>query len=156
MYDRFELAASDHIGGEVGCHTISCVRFQGMTETSGTYVKEISLALLLYVVAALLLTYPLALHPSSHSRLDNADAQLNAWAISWVANEFLRHPLEYFRRIPFIPCRTHWLSRSTFSCLESSLLQYLLSVTISFSRSISSYSLESSYRRWVCTFSYTG
>jgi hypothetical protein len=74
-----------------------------MTESSGKYAKECGLALLLYVVATVLLTYPLALHPSSHSRLDNADAQLNAWAISWVAHQAPRNPLELFQANTFHP-----------------------------------------------------
>lgn len=59
--------------------------------------------MLLFVVASLVLSYPLALHPSSYSRLDNGDARLNAWAISWVAHQVTRDPLRLFEANTFYP-----------------------------------------------------
>ncbi len=76
-----------------------------MTERAGRGLKarDLAWAGMFYVAATVLLTYPLALHPSSLSRLDNGDAQLNAWAVSWVAHQILNDPRELFQANTFYP-----------------------------------------------------
>jgi hypothetical protein len=49
------------------------------------------------------LSYPLAFHPKSFSRLDNGDARLNAWAVSWVAHQLAQDPLHLFDANIFHP-----------------------------------------------------
>jgi len=60
-------------------------------------------ATLLFLVATVVLTYPLAFHPASLSRLDNGDARLNAWAMSWVAHQVVHDPLALFDANTFYP-----------------------------------------------------
>ncbi|HEY7817641.1 MAG TPA: hypothetical protein VIG29_05450, partial [Vicinamibacteria bacterium] len=57
----------------------------------------------LYALATLALSYPLALQPKSLSRLDNGDARLNAWAVSWVAHQVVQDPLHLFDANIFHP-----------------------------------------------------
>jgi hypothetical protein len=45
-----------------------------------------------FVLLAVLHTWPLALSPGYYSRLDSADANLNTWAIAWVAHTLPGHP----------------------------------------------------------------
>jgi hypothetical protein len=66
-------------------------------------VRDLLLAGMFYVAATIVLTYPLAFHPSSLSRLDNGDAQLNAWAVSWVGHQILNNPRELFQANTFYP-----------------------------------------------------
>jgi hypothetical protein len=65
--------------------------------------RETLFAVLIFVAASLVLSYPLALHPKSYSRLDNGDARLNAWAISWVAHQMTQDPLRLFEANTFYP-----------------------------------------------------
>ncbi len=69
----------------------------------GAPLRDYASALLVYTVATLVLSYPLALHPASLSRLDNGDARLNAWAISWVAHQVVQDPLRLFEGNTFHP-----------------------------------------------------
>ncbi|MGH9337160.1 MAG: hypothetical protein ACRD21_25730, partial [Vicinamibacteria bacterium] len=57
----------------------------------------------IYLIATVILSYPLAFHPKSLSRLDNGDARLNAWAISWVAHQVVHDPLRLFEANTFHP-----------------------------------------------------
>jgi hypothetical protein len=66
-------------------------------------VREVGWAALVFAAATLVLSYPLAFHPKSLSRLDNGDARLNAWAISWVAHQVVRDPLRLFEANTFHP-----------------------------------------------------
>ncbi len=68
-----------------------------------TAVRDYGWATLVYAVATLALSYPLALHPASFSRLDNGDARLNAWAMSWVAHQVVHDPLNLFEANTFHP-----------------------------------------------------
>ncbi len=68
-----------------------------------TPVREYGWAILLYAVATVALSYPLAFHPASLSRLDNGDARLNAWAMSWVAHQVVHDPLRLFEANTFHP-----------------------------------------------------
>ncbi len=65
--------------------------------------RETGWAVLLFFIASVVLSYPLALHPASYSRLDNGDARLNAWAISWVAHQLTQDPLRLFEANTFYP-----------------------------------------------------
>jgi hypothetical protein len=60
-------------------------------------------AVVVFALASVLLSYPLAFSPKSLSRLDNGDARLNAWAISWVAHQITEDPLRLFDANTFHP-----------------------------------------------------
>ncbi len=68
-----------------------------------TPLLDYASAFLIYAVACLVLSYPLAFQPASLSRLDNGDARLNAWAISWVAHQVVQDPLRLFEANTFHP-----------------------------------------------------
>jgi hypothetical protein len=68
-----------------------------------TPVRDFLYAGAIYAVATVLLSYPLAFHPKSLSRLDNGDARLNAWAMSWVAHQVTTDPLRLFDANTFHP-----------------------------------------------------
>jgi hypothetical protein len=60
-------------------------------------------AALIFAIATVVLSYPLAFSPASLSRLDNGDARLNAWAMSWVAHQLVSDPLDLFNANTFYP-----------------------------------------------------
>jgi hypothetical protein len=62
-------------------------------------------ALALFVALAVLHTWPLASAPGTLGRQDNADAQLNAWALAWVAHALPTQPLRLFDANIFYPDR---------------------------------------------------
>lgn len=62
-------------------------------------------ALALFVVLAILHTWPLATAPGTLGRTDNADAQLNAWVLAWVAHQVVRDPVHLFDANIFYPER---------------------------------------------------
>jgi hypothetical protein len=68
-----------------------------------TPFRDFVWAALIYAVATVVLSYPLALDPASLSRLDNGDARLNAWAMSWVAHQVVHDPLRLFEANTFHP-----------------------------------------------------
>lgn len=72
-------------------------------ETATLSTRELAVAGLVFAVATVVLSYPLALNPASLSRLDNGDARLNAWAMSWVAHQLVHDPLELFDANTFHP-----------------------------------------------------
>ncbi|HYT74058.1 MAG TPA: hypothetical protein VEL79_04855 [Vicinamibacterales bacterium] len=55
------------------------------------------------VLLAVIHTWPLALHPGTYSRNDNADTQLNEWILAWVAHELPRDPRHLFQANIFYP-----------------------------------------------------
>ena len=59
--------------------------------------------LALFVLAAVAHTWPLASAPGWWTRVDNADAALNAWAIAWVGITIVRAPLDLFNANIFYP-----------------------------------------------------
>jgi hypothetical protein len=61
--------------------------------------------LALFVLLAVLHTWPLGSAPGSLSRHDNADALLNEWAVAWVAHQIVRQPLQLFDANIFHPER---------------------------------------------------
>ena len=58
-----------------------------------------------FVVLAVVHTWPLATAPGRLSRNDNADTLLNEWAIAWVVHQAPRHPLSLFDGNVFYPER---------------------------------------------------
>jgi len=59
----------------------------------------------LCLLLAVLHTWPLATAPGTLSRNDNGDAQLNEWALAWVAHQLPRAPLRLFDANIFYPER---------------------------------------------------
>jgi hypothetical protein len=59
--------------------------------------------LALFVLAAVLHTWPLASAPGTWGRVDNADTALNAWAIAWVGMALPTDPLNLFNANIFYP-----------------------------------------------------
>jgi hypothetical protein len=62
-------------------------------------------ALAICLLLAIAHTWPLAIHPGSLSRNDNADAQLNEWIMAWVAHQLPRHPFQLFDANIFYPAK---------------------------------------------------
>ncbi len=67
------------------------------------FLRDLLLASSIFAIATVALTYPLAIHPTSLGRFDNGDARLNAWAMSWVANQLIHDPLHLFQANTFYP-----------------------------------------------------
>ncbi len=86
------------------------------------------MASVLYAAVTLFLCYPLALDPTSVSRLDTTDGRLNAWAISWVAHQVLHDPLHLFEANIFHPL-PHTLAFSEHLLLPGLLALPLLLVS---------------------------
>jgi hypothetical protein len=86
------------------------------------------LASLIFAIATLLLTYPLALHPASQGRFDNGDTRLNAWTISWVAHQLSSDPLNLFEANTFYPL-PHTLAFSEHLLVQGILALPMLEVT---------------------------
>jgi hypothetical protein len=59
----------------------------------------------LCLLLAIVHTWPLATNPATLSRTDNADAQLNAWILAWVAHQLPRAPAHLFDGNIFYPAR---------------------------------------------------
>lgn len=59
----------------------------------------------LCLLLAVIHTWPLATAPGTLSRNDNADAQLNAWAMAWIAHQLPRSPAHLFDANIFYPER---------------------------------------------------
>lgn len=62
-------------------------------------------ALILFAALAVFHSWPLASNPAGLARMDNADAQLNAWIISWVPHALATNPLGLFEAPIFHPER---------------------------------------------------
>jgi hypothetical protein len=76
------------------------------------------------VLLAVLHTWPLALSPGYYSRLDSADANLNTWAIAWVAHTLPGRPGQLFDAPIFHPARL------TFAYSEPLIVQGILAKPI--------------------------
>ncbi len=72
------------------------------------------------MLLAVLHTWPLTLSPGYYSRLDSADANLNTWAIAWVAHTLPGHPGQLFDAPIFHPARL------TFAYSEPLIVQGML------------------------------
>jgi hypothetical protein len=57
----------------------------------------------LFVILAVLHTWPLATNPGGLSRNDNGDTVLNEWTIAWVAHQTFADPLHLFEANIFYP-----------------------------------------------------
>jgi len=64
-----------------------------------------SAAFAVFVLLAVVHTWPLATNPAHLSRNDNGDALLNTWAIAWVAHQLPRDPAHLFDANIFYPDR---------------------------------------------------
>jgi hypothetical protein len=62
-------------------------------------------AIAICVLLAIVHTWPLALHPGSLSRNDNADAELNEWIMAWVQHQLPRDPVHLFDANIFYPAK---------------------------------------------------
>ena len=62
-------------------------------------------ALGLFVLLAVVHTWPLAQRPAVHSRVDNGDYSLNVWAVDWVARTLPTDPAHLFDANIFYPAR---------------------------------------------------
>ena len=61
--------------------------------------------LALFVLLAVVHTWPLAQRPAVHSRVDNGDYGLNVWAVDWVARTLPTDPAHLFDANIFHPAR---------------------------------------------------
>lgn len=68
-------------------------------------------ALIFFVLAAVLHSWPLASAPGRLARLDNHDAQLNTWIIAWIAHALPRQPFALFQA-PILHPERHSLAFS--------------------------------------------
>ena len=57
-----------------------------MTSPSTLTPRSLLVAAAIFLVLAVIQTWPLAINPGQLSRNDNADTMLNEWAISWIAS----------------------------------------------------------------------
>lgn len=76
--------------------------------------------LLLFVALTIVETWPLAAHPATYSRNDNADTVLNEWALAWIAHQAPRAPLRLFDANIFYP------ERRTLAYSEAMVVQGIL------------------------------
>ena len=80
--------------------------------------------LAIFVLLAIIHTWPLAADPAHLSRNDNGDALLNTWAIAWVAHQLPRDPRHLFDANIFYP------ERHTLGYSEAVLVQGALAMPI--------------------------
>jgi hypothetical protein len=59
--------------------------------------------LAIFILAAVIHTWPLASAPATLGRVDNADTALNAWIVAWVGHQIVRDPLHLFDANIFYP-----------------------------------------------------
>src|SRR5438128_1110662 len=64
-----------------------------------------SVTFAIFVLLAVIHTWPLATNPAHLSRNDNGDALLNTWTIAWVAHQLPRDPVHLFDANIFYPDR---------------------------------------------------
>jgi hypothetical protein len=76
------------------------------------------------IVVAVAHTWPMVTAPHRLSRIDNADYQLNAWAISWVAHQLITDPLHLFDANIF------WPDRGTLAFSEAMIVQGLIAAPV--------------------------
>ena len=63
------------------------------------------MSLAVFVVLAVLHTWPLALSPNTLSRNDNLDTVLHEWTLAWLAHQIVRDPIHLFDANIFYPER---------------------------------------------------
>ena len=79
-----------------------------MTSISMSYLSRfrfVWLSLAIFIVFALLHTWPLALAPETLSRTDTADTVLHQWTLAWLAHQIVQDPLGLFNANIFYPER---------------------------------------------------
>jgi hypothetical protein len=86
------------------------------------YQRRTGLAI--FVLLAVIHTWPLASDPVHLTRVDNADYLLNSWAISWVAHQLPRNPVHLFDANIFYP------EPLTLAYSESMIVQGILALPI--------------------------
>lgn len=67
--------------------------------------RSLLVAAAIFLVLAVIHTWPLATNPGGLSNNDNADTTLNEWAVSWVAHQIVRDPVDLFSGNIFHPNR---------------------------------------------------
>ena len=92
------------------------------SETSPPYVRHLQLPI--FLALAILHTWPIASAPWRHSLNHNADAQLCAWTISWIAHTLPRDPLHVFDGNIFAP------ERATLTYSEPLMPQALMAAPV--------------------------
>jgi hypothetical protein len=96
-----------------------------MTSTTrSTKRAQVGVFLLVCVLLAVAHTWPYAQAPHRHSRVDNADYVLNAWAISWVAHQAFTDPRHLFDGNIF------WPARGSLTFSEAMVVQGLMAAPI--------------------------
>ena len=103
-------------------------------------LRELALVALGFSVLTIGLTYPLALHPGTLGRTDNADGQFAIWNVTWVARTIVVDPLHLFDANIFYPHRwtlaysetnlgsglvavpAYWLTRNPYAAFNIVLL----------------------------------
>jgi len=88
-------------GGNVSDLPLAAGGRQRSTSTTWPAVTS----LVLFVTLAVVHTWPLATAPGRLSRNDNADTELNEWALAWVAHQLPRDPVRVFDANIFHPER---------------------------------------------------
>jgi hypothetical protein len=101
---------------------------------------ELALVAVGFTALTIAVTYPLAFHPGSLGRTDNADGQFAIWNVAWVARTIVADPVRVFDANIFYPHRwtlaysemnlgsglaavpAYWLTRNPFSAFNSVLL----------------------------------
>jgi hypothetical protein len=86
--------------------------------------RELSLVVLGYGILTILLISPLALHPGSVARLDNADTRHIIWNVAWVARTLVLDPFHVFDTNIFYP------HRGTLAYSESNLGAGILAIPV--------------------------
>lgn len=81
-------------------------------------------ALVVFVLLALVHTWPLARDPVHQSRNDSSDALLNTWTIAWVAHQLPRDPTHLFDANIFAP------ERHTLGYSEAMIVQGVMAMPI--------------------------
>lgn len=82
------------------------------------------LALAVFVLLAVVHTWPLASAPGRLSRNDSGDALLNTWALAWVAHQLPRDPPHLFDANIF------WPERRTLAYSEAMIVQGVLALPV--------------------------
>jgi hypothetical protein len=72
---------------------------------AGALRSHWTVASLVFVLLAIVHTWPLVTEPGTLSRNDNGDAQLNEWIIAWIAHQLPRDPLQLFQGNIFYPAK---------------------------------------------------
>lgn len=81
--------------------------------------------LLLFIVLAIVHTWPIASAPGRLGRNSQADTQLNAWTMAWVAHQVVRDPVHLFDANIFYPER-HTLAFSEHLFVQSMMVAPVL------------------------------